>query len=149
MTTPPAAQGTVSTLAAEPLTHTLTKARTSPGYLVERSLCEHQLLLEFHDEQLAQKIVMGTLQQGFTGKSAVTFIWTTIPYRMEWRYDIAAHKVIALDAGHVCQNLYLACEAIGAGTCGIAAYHQELMDALIRVDGNDEFTVYLAAVGKV
>jgi nitroreductase len=68
---------------------------------------------------------------------------------MEWRYDIAAHKVIALDAGHVCQNLYLACEAIGAGTCGIAAYHQELMDALIRVDGHDEFTVYLAAVGKV
>jgi SagB-type dehydrogenase family enzyme len=110
---------------------------------------EHQLLLEFHDEQLTHKIVMGTLQQGFTGKAAVTFIWTTIPYRMEWRYDIAAHKVIALDAGHVCQNLYLACEAIGAGTCGIAAYHQELMDALIRVDGSDEFSVYLAAVGKV
>jgi hypothetical protein len=31
---------------------------------------------------------------------------------MERRYALAAHKVIALDAGHVCQNLYLACEAI-------------------------------------
>jgi len=43
---------------------------------------------------------------------------------MEWRYDLASHKVIAIDAGHVCQNLYLACEAIGAGTCAIAAYNK-------------------------
>jgi hypothetical protein len=28
----------------------------------------------------------------------------TIPCRKEWRYHFAAHKVIALDAGHVCQN---------------------------------------------
>ena len=110
---------------------------------------EHQLLLEFHDDHLSKKIVDATLGQVFTGNTAVTFAWTTIPYRMEWRYDIAAHKVIALDAGHVCQNLYLACEAIGAGTCAIAAYHQELVDALLRIDGKDEFAVYLAAVGKV
>jgi len=68
---------------------------------------------------------------------------------MEWRYGLAAHRVIALDAGHVCQNLYLACEAIGAGTCGIAAYNQEAIDQLLRVDGEDEFTIYLAPVGKV
>ena len=79
----------------------------------------------------------------------MTFLWTAIPYRMEWRYDIAAHKVIAIDAGHVCQNLYIACEAIGAGTCAVAAYHQELMDSLLGVDGTEEFTLYLAAVGKV
>jgi SagB-type dehydrogenase family enzyme len=68
---------------------------------------------------------------------------------MEWRYDIAAHKVIAIDAGHVCQNLYLACEAIGAGTCAVAAYNQTLMDRLLKVDGNDEFAIYMAPVGKV
>jgi nitroreductase len=57
--------------------------------------------------------------------------------------------VIALDAGHVCQNLYLACEAIGAGTCAIAAYNQDLADELLGVDGDEEFTVYIAPVGKV
>jgi SagB-type dehydrogenase family enzyme len=67
---------------------------------------------------------------------------------MEWRYDLAAHKVIAIDAGHVCQNLYLACEAIHAGTCAIAAYDQEAMDQFLRIDGKDEFTLYLASVGK-
>lgn len=67
---------------------------------------------------------------------------------MEWRYLEAAHRVILLDAGHVCQNLYLACENIGAGTCAIAAYDQEAMDSLLGVNGESEFTVYLAPVGK-
>ena len=58
-------------------------------------------------------------------------------------------EVIALDAGHVCQNLYLACEAIGAGTCAVAAYHQQKLDELLRLDGRDEFVIYLAPVGKV
>ena len=58
-------------------------------------------------------------------------------------------KVIAVDAGHVCQNLYIACEAVRAGTCAIAAYDQELADALVGVDGEDEFVLYMAPVGKV
>ncbi len=110
---------------------------------------EHQLLFEFHEERASQRMTEATMGQSFTGRSAVTFVWTTIPRRMEWRYDLAAHKVIAIDAGHACQNLYLACEAIGAGTCAVGAYHQELMDQLLRVDGKEEFTIYLAPVGKV
>jgi SagB-type dehydrogenase family enzyme len=110
---------------------------------------EHRLLFEFQEPDAARKLVEATLGQTFVAGAAVTFIWTTVPYRMEWRYGLAAHKVIALDAGHVCQNLYLACEAIGAGTCAVAAYHQELMDQLLRVDGKAEFTIYLAPVGKV
>jgi SagB-type dehydrogenase family enzyme len=109
---------------------------------------EHQLLFEFTEENLNRKIVQAVLGQPYPGEAAVTFIWTAIPYRMEWRYGIAAHKVIAIDAGHVCQNLYLACEAIGAGTCAIAAYDQEGIDELLRIDGDDESTIYLASVGR-
>jgi SagB-type dehydrogenase family enzyme len=109
---------------------------------------EHQLLFEFGEGNLNKKIRQAALGQRYPGEAAVTFIWTTIPYRMEWRYGLAAHKVIAIDAGHVCQNLYLACEAIGSGTCAIAAYDQGEMDKLLRIDGQDEFTIYLASVGK-
>lgn len=110
---------------------------------------EHKLLYEFTEDRLREKVVEAVFGQTYPGKAPVTFIWTAIPYRMEWRYDLAAHKVIAIDAGHVCQNLYLACEAIGAGTCAIAAYDQEAMDRLLRVDGVEEFTIYLAPVGKI
>ncbi|MBN1589163.1 MAG: SagB/ThcOx family dehydrogenase [Pirellulales bacterium] len=110
---------------------------------------EHQLLFEFQEPDARRKIVHAAMGQSFVVQGAVVFFWTTIPYRMEWRYDLAAHKVIAIDVGHVCQNLYLACEAIHSGTCAVGAYDQELMDQLLRVDGNDEFTIYLAPVGKV
>jgi len=109
----------------------------------------HQLLYEFSEEQLADNIVDAVFGQPYPGSAALTFIWTAIPYRMEWRYGLAAHRVIAIDAGHVCQNLYLGCEAIGAGTCAIGAYDQEKMDRLLRVDGEEEFAVYLASVGRV
>jgi len=110
---------------------------------------EHKLLLVREDDGLAGKITLGTHGQAFAGSAPVTFVWTVLPYRMEWRYGAASYKVIALDAGHVGQNLYLACEAVGAGTCAIAAYEQGLMDELIDVDGEDEFTVYLAPVGNI
>jgi SagB-type dehydrogenase family enzyme len=109
----------------------------------------HRLVLVREDESLRLSLVNATLGQVFCGNGAVTFIWTTVPYRMEWRYDLAAHRVIPIDVGHVGQNLYLACETIGAGTCTVAAYDQEAMDRLLGVDGNDEFTLYLAPVGKV
>lgn len=86
--------------------------------------------------------------QKFVGRSAVTFVWACIPERMEWRYGLTAHRVILLDAGHVCQNLYLACEAVAAGTCAVAAYDQAEMDQLLGVDGEEEFAVYVAPVGK-
>jgi hypothetical protein len=31
----------------------------------------------------------------------------------------------------------------------VAAYHQDMMDELLGVDGQDEFTLYLAPVGKI
>lgn len=110
---------------------------------------EHQLVVEYRDESAAENISWAAFQQNWMSSAATVFMWSTVPYRMEWRYGLAAHKVILLDAGHVCQNLYLACEAISAGTCAVAAYDQELMDKLLKIDGKDEFVIYLAAVGKV
>jgi len=87
--------------------------------------------------------------QNFIGKSAVVFVWAAIPYKTEWRYSFISYKDILIEAGHICQNLYLACEGIGAGTCAIAAYEQKVLDDLIQVDGENEMTVYISPVGKI
>lgn len=110
---------------------------------------EHKLVVESIDSDLDKKLIPACFYQKWIADAAVFFIWVAIPSRMEWRYGLAAHRVILIDAGHVCQNLYLASEAIGAGTCAIAAYDQDLMDRLLGLDGNNEFAIYTAAVGKV
>lgn len=110
---------------------------------------DHALVHERSVEHLPRRLVDATHGQSFAGQAAVTFIWTALPRRTEWRYAEASYKVIAMDAGHVCQNLYLACQAIGAGTCAIAAYNQGLVDHLLGIDGDDELAIYLAPVGRV
>lgn len=110
---------------------------------------DHKLCLLREDKGLPEALAEACNDQGFVAAAAVVFVWAAVPYRSEYRYGILSHKLIALDAGHVCQNLYLACEAVGAGTCGIAAYNQRKIDAVLGLDGDDEFTVYCASVGKV
>jgi SagB-type dehydrogenase family enzyme len=80
--------------------------------------------------------------------AACVFVWVAVPYRSEWRYGRAAQKLVALDAGHSCQNLYLACEALGLGTCAIGAYDQDRLDAYLGLDGDDTFALYAAPVGR-
>jgi SagB-type dehydrogenase family enzyme len=109
---------------------------------------DHRLLFEFTEAGLGSRVVEACLEQRFTGQGAATFFWSVIPARMEWRYGPAAHRVLPLDAGHVCQNLYLAAEAIGCGACAVGAYDQQALDALLRLDGEEEFVLYLAPVGR-
>jgi len=58
-------------------------------------------------------------------------------------------KDLLISVGHICQNLYLACEAIGLGICATVAYQQSLLDQLVGVDGYREIPLYLAPVGRV
>lgn len=122
----------------------------SPG-LYRYLPLSHQLVLEADegDSSIAEKYTNDCLYQAFGKKAAVIFAWTTIPYRKEWRYGSLSHKVVAIDVGHLCQNLYLAVETIGSGTCAIASYNQERSDQFLGVDGKEEFTIYVAPVGKI
>ncbi len=123
-------------------------ADLTPG-LYRYLALEHQLCFLYDDPTIMDRVADACNRQHFVKGAAVTFIWTVIPYRTEWRYSIIGEKVIALDAGHLCQNLYLASEAIGAGTCAIAAYHQAKLDAILAIDGQEEFSIYAAPVGKL
>ncbi len=109
---------------------------------------EHALVHLGDADQLGDKVAQAALDQAFVGRAPLIFFWASLPYRTEWRYAEASHKVIAVDLGHICQNLYLAAGAIGCGTCAVAAYDQARANLLFGLDGQDEFIVYLAPVGK-
>lgn len=87
--------------------------------------------------------------QRWAAKSDVVFYWSFVPYRSEWRYGIYAHRMVMADLGHVGENLYLGCAALGLGTCGIGAYDQALCDKTFQLDGQEEFTVYSQSVGTI
>jgi SagB-type dehydrogenase family enzyme len=109
---------------------------------------QHALELWKSGTEALQAAHSTTYNQKQVLNSAVTFFWVAEVYRTSWRYGMRAYRYIYLDAGHVCQNLYLAAESIGYGVCAIAAFDDELADKVFELDGKERFTAYMASVGK-
>jgi len=109
----------------------------------------HQLEFLHPVEDLPATISLSLEEQSWAAKASVIFYWSFVAYRCEWRYGIWAHRPALIDAGHVGQNLYLACAALGLGTCAIAAFDLATCDNLFGLDGDEEFTVYAAPVGSI
>lgn len=109
----------------------------------------HELALIEEDETLGEAMAAAALNQSMIKDAAVTFIWVADSYRTCYRYGERGYRYIFLDAGHVCQNLYLVAEQLGFGTCGIAAFDDEKVNLLLKIDGKDYFTVYMAPFGKI
>lgn len=115
---------------------------------------EHRLEILDDRDDFDRELAQALCGQAFAASAPVVFVWAALPYRTEWRYGLKAAKYILLDAGHVCENLYLACEALSLGTCAIGAYDQDCMDELLgfmpgpSADRDYICTVYTASVGR-
>jgi SagB-type dehydrogenase family enzyme len=108
----------------------------------------HQLQQIESDVTLIHRVTGACFDQPFVLRCGVVFLWTAVPYRMTWRYGERGYRDLHLDAGHVCQNLYLAAEAAGLGVCAVAAFDDNAMNNLLGINGTDQFLIYLATVGK-
>lgn len=108
----------------------------------------HALLRVDAPDNIDTQVTVACRQQEHILQSAVTFIWMAVAERMTWRYVERSLRYLFLDAGHVCQNLYLAAESINCGVCAIAAFDDEPLNQLLGADGVDQFAIYLATVGK-
>lgn len=110
---------------------------------------EHQLEFLSELESAAEIVTSSLCGQSWGVKANVVFYWSFVSYRCEWRYGIHAHHPALIDAGHVCQNLYLTCTALGVGTCAIAAFDNETCNKMFELDGEEEFMLYVAPVGCI
>ncbi len=97
---------------------------------------------------IRERITRACYDQAQVLNSAVTFIWVAVVERMTWRYVERGYRYMLLDAGHVCQNLYLAAEALNCGVCAIAAYDDTKINTELELDGENQFVIYLASLGK-
>ena len=109
----------------------------------------HRLEIIFDSETFAGRFPKETHWTAELRNAAAAFMWACVPYRGEWRYHREAHRIMLLDAGHIGQNFYLAAESIGCGAYVVGGYDQHGLDALLGIDGQDEFLVYYGLVGKL
>ncbi len=94
-------------------------------------------------------IIQAAAGQDWIERSAAVLIWIGVFARTTEKYGERGYRYVHLDAGHVCENVYLACESLGLGVTGIAALIDEDVNTIVGADGTAESVVYMAALGTV
>lgn len=93
------------------------------------------------------------LSQSFTQKwvlnSAVIIVITAIFQRTCIKYGNRGYRYILLEAGHLGQNLSLACCANKLGCCSLGGFIDDNLNQLLHINGNDESVIYTFAVGNI
>ena len=83
----------------------------------------------------------------FVSDPPVALILTTALSRSEVKYRHKGYNFSLLEAGHMAQNIQLACEARGLGSCGVGGYvDHEIAEMLDLTE--EELPLYVIAVGR-
>jgi SagB-type dehydrogenase family enzyme len=108
---------------------------------------ETQLLL-LREGSFGSELSQAGLGQEMLEEASCVFVWTAFVGRSKWKYRERAYRYIYMDVGHIGQNLYLAATALNLGCCTVGAFFDEEVDQLVGVDGKEEISVYMGAVGR-
>ena len=110
------------------------------------SIRAHQLE-QLIQRDLRQQIAAVALGQGMCATAAAVFIFSAVFERCKWKYGQRAYRYIYLDAGHIAENLALAAVSLNLGTCEIGALYDDNVNAIIGINGSEESTICMAAIG--
>jgi SagB-type dehydrogenase family enzyme len=117
--------------------------------ILERPITEGSHSLEqLKTGDLRNEVAAAALDQRMCAKAGAVFLWTAVFARSVWKYRQRAYRYFYLDAGHMAAHLSLAATAQGLGSCQIAAFYDEEINALLGIDGETEGIIYMTAVGR-
>jgi SagB-type dehydrogenase family enzyme len=88
------------------------------------------------------------LNQDFLGDAHLVVFWTAVLRRSMAKYGERGFRYLFLDAGHICQNLLIAAEALNCGGCPIAAFYDQEANDLLGINEKNETLVYAAGIGR-
>ncbi len=111
----------------EPGAHALERLRSS----CERARVEHASM---YPEIIARA-------------SLVLVVVADMP-RTRVKYGERAYRLALLEAGHVSQNLYLVCAALGLGIVALDGFYDDRIHELLDLDGVNEIALVVFAVGR-
>lgn len=116
-----------------------------PG-LYHYNVEEHSLEL-LKKGNFAKEVKAGALDQQIAERASVVFIWSAVFQRSKWKYLQRAYRYMFLDAGHIAQNLALAAQGLGLGSCQIGALYDDELNTLLELEPTEESVIYLSSIG--
>ncbi len=107
----------------------------------------HHRLTQVKAGDFRRALMAAGLEQELLAEANVVFVLTAVVDRVLFKYGQRGWRYIYMEAGHISQNLYLQATSLGLGSVAVGAFFDDEVNALIGVDGREETTIYLHAVG--
>ncbi len=86
--------------------------------------------------------------QEWIGSAGFLCVMTAVFPRVLWKYQLEdAYRTLFLDAGHLAQTFCLVATSLGLGPFTTAAIQDSRIEKLLKIDGVEEFPVYLCGAG--
>lgn len=104
-------------------------------------------LRQRYEGDLSELLADAALNQDFLAEAGFNLIFTAVFERTTWKYGSRGFRYIYLDAGHIVQNAALAAVSLGLGSCPVAAFFDDEINALLGINPARESAIYLLAVG--
>jgi len=118
------------------------------GGLYHYEVRYHRLAMLREDPLIGMALTRAAMGQTMCQRAAVVLIWTAVIARSARKYGERAHRYIHMDAGHIAQNVYLAVTALELGNCVIGAFFEDEVNLVLELDGREETSIYMAAIGR-
>ncbi|MEE8259977.1 MAG: SagB/ThcOx family dehydrogenase, partial [Nitrospinaceae bacterium] len=81
-------------------------------------------------------------------KASIVVLISGVLARTKLKYGERGYRYALLDIGHLGQNLYLSCTSLELAIMTTCGFFDDEANKLLRIDGVDETTMYVAFIGK-
>ena len=90
---------------------------------------------------------IASFEQKAVGSSPISLILTARFNRSTVKYADRGYRYAYMEAGAICQNIYLQATALGLGTVAVGAFNDDRINDLLATDGINEAVLLIMPVG--
>ena len=92
-------------------------------------------------------LARATRLPGQCAQLSACVVFVAVLQRSHFKYGDRSYRFALLEAGHMCQNLLLAAEALGLNAVPVGGFVDDAVNGLLLLDGVDEAALYLVMIG--
>jgi SagB-type dehydrogenase family enzyme len=96
----------------------------------------HELVPHLDGDQRA-RLARAAIRQGWVTQAPVTLAITAVSDRTRTRYGDRTDRFVAIEVGHVGQNVYLQAVSLGLGTVMAGAIAEDSLAAVLKLDAGE------------
>ncbi len=119
---------------------------------LDRAFCHYQPLThqftQLGDCPDAKQLEQMVFADGLWLYASGLVVLTAVLARTQRKYGERGYRFALLEAGHVAQNILLACEDLGLAATPLGGFHEDALADYLELDGTSETPIYAILIGS-